>query len=608
MGTRKDITKKTRYGIYEVSKYIDSSVESELGIQIPFDVTLVDPKTGAENASIAFDNPNVNWEPGLTDGPTSARFAVVDYDGDVEVLHPMARWDSDNDVFIDASGNELNKDNTDNPQFRQVNVWAILQRALAYYEEGWGLGRRIPFGFEGNRLIVVPHAGYGKNAFYDRESKSLQFYYFDDGDKRVYTCQSPDIIIHEFGHAILDGIRPHYINSVHPETGAFHEFIGDLSAILMTLRNNKFRRWLAKNTDGRMKRAKVLSSLAQEFGNAVTGKPYLRSAQNKLKMTDISDMDGPHTISQVLTGAMFDILMEIANHYIDVRKQTANKAFYNAIEKIRRLAIQPLDLLPPVDATFKDYALAVLRMQSISNPRDPNMYFDLILNCFVRRKIISRKEANRLKEPKHLYNRLNLEVHHDVDSISRSRATAYRFLDDNRKVLLIPPSQDIVISDLYDSNKYASQGKRLPRQVILEYVWYEEIVLEGRDFGQYENEITKLPCGGTIVFSETGNIITWSRKAGVLIGGEEGANKNEKLEYAQGMARKEKFLSILKQKIKRNQVGSIIGGGKGLLGALVPAIIANKEKDVLNFRLSPHLSLSEDENKQKKMKRWEVSS
>ena len=65
-------------------------------------------------------------------------------------------------------------------------------------------------GFEGNRLIVVPHAGYGQNAFYDRRSKSLQFYYFDRGTDRTFTCLSTDIVNHEFGHAVLDGIRPHY--------------------------------------------------------------------------------------------------------------------------------------------------------------------------------------------------------------------------------------------------------------------------------------------------------------------------------------------------------------------------------------------------------------
>ena len=84
-------------------------------------------------------------------------------------------------------------------------------------------------------LLLYSIAGYGQNAFYDRASKSLQFYYFDKEGKRVYTCLSTDIINHEFGHAVLDGIRPHYHESSLIETGAFHEFVGDLTAILLIL-------------------------------------------------------------------------------------------------------------------------------------------------------------------------------------------------------------------------------------------------------------------------------------------------------------------------------------------------------------------------------------
>ncbi len=244
-------------------------------------------------------------------------------------------------------------------------MWAVLQRALTFFEEGSGLGRCIPFGFEGNRLIVLPHAGYGKNAYYDRKSKSLQFYYFDQDDERVYTCLSTDIINHEFGHAVLDGIRPYYFESSLVQTGAFHEFIGDLTAILIILRNNNFRGKIAADTKGDISAASHLTSIAEEFGNAVNGKPYLRTALNKLTMTDIGDSDGPHHVSQVLTGAMFDIIKELTRHYIAKRKHSPKESFNFAVKRMQCTAIQPLDLLPPVDVTFRDYALAVLRAEEL---------------------------------------------------------------------------------------------------------------------------------------------------------------------------------------------------------------------------------------------------
>ena len=92
-------------------------------------------------------------------------------------------------------------------------------------------------------MIVVPHAGYMANAFYDRSSKSIQFYYFGSEDSRVYTCLSHDIIAHETGHAILDGLRPGFIEDSSLQTTAFHEFVADLTAIITSLLNSDLR-WL----------------------------------------------------------------------------------------------------------------------------------------------------------------------------------------------------------------------------------------------------------------------------------------------------------------------------------------------------------------------------
>jgi len=401
MVVRRNTTKKTRESLYAASRYLSKEVERELGVMIPFDVYSQDPKVAKDDEEFAFENDfYVRWEPGLTDGPTSSRFAVVDFNGDTGHLAPKAVWSSDDEAFADPHDYILDRANVEPLQFHQVNVWALLQRALEFFEAGTGLGRRIPFGFEGNRLIVVPHAGYGQNAFYDRTSKSLQFYYFDDDDERIYTCLSADIVNHEFGHAVLDGVRPYFMESVGVETGAFHEFIGDLSAILILLRNNDFRRKLAKTTGGDLGAADHLKHIAQQFGEAISNVPYLRTAANDMKMSDIKPEHGPHRVSEILTGTMFDILKDLSDHYlkreneryrqrvreIDSRTDlteaarekekkkrlpSAKTAFWNAIQRMQCMAIQPLDLLPPVDVTFRDYALAVLRADSLANPMDP---------------------------------------------------------------------------------------------------------------------------------------------------------------------------------------------------------------------------------------------
>ena len=160
---------------------------------------------------------------------------------------------------------------------------------LEFYEHPQALGRAVPWGFDGNRLIVVPHAGYGENAFYDQHSKSLQFYYFGDIDRPGYTCLSHDIIAHETGHAVLDGIRPLYNESCSVQTAAFHEFIGDLTAILLALFNNDIRHQLQGLTMGDLSEVDLVADLARQFGEAVEGRRYLRSATNLLTMHEWRD-------------------------------------------------------------------------------------------------------------------------------------------------------------------------------------------------------------------------------------------------------------------------------------------------------------------------------
>ena len=76
-----------RAALYAARRFIGSSLERTLKIRIPFDVYFQDPLVAAENPKLAFDEDCfVPWEPGLGDGPTSARFAVVDYDGHTETL------------------------------------------------------------------------------------------------------------------------------------------------------------------------------------------------------------------------------------------------------------------------------------------------------------------------------------------------------------------------------------------------------------------------------------------------------------------------------------------------------------------------------------------
>ncbi len=606
-----------RVSLYGQARYLPKDFKRKCGLLLPFSTYFQDPFVAKTDPKKAIDEDVfVAWEPGLTDGPTSSRFAIVDYNADTGTLEPPAVWSEDEQAFL-GSGKRLDKDAADTFQFHQVSLWALLQQALAFFEDGPALGRSIPWAFEGNRLIVVPHAGYGENAFYDRASKSLQFYYFGSEEATVYTCLSVDIVNHEFAHAVLDGIRPLYNESSNPHTGAFHEFMGDLSAVLLTLQNRTLRHQLAVSSLGKFADATTLSSLAEEFGKAVSGRPYLRTARNDFTMTDMANETEPHRLSQVLTGAMFDVLIAIGENYQkdagEGARHTPVAAFWYAADRMQRMAIQPLDLLPPAEVTFRDYALAVCRSQRLADPIDPEDYYGMLIKVFRTRGILSEEDEKELREPRYLNERLSLSVYHNIDGISRSRAAAYRFLDDNREDLLIPASRDFFVADLYDARKRGRQNLPLPRQIVLEYAWREEILLDGARFGPFAGRRTTMLCGGTVVFNDDGNVLSWMMKPGSMPFGGKRARGGKTAELwtdavNEGTARRAAMLDNIAAQVAAGRVGAVVGSAKGLMGTMLPPMTVEDDGDMVRFQLSPHLHLSEDKDLEYTGERqWQIS-
>ena len=600
-----DLPLEMRTGLYAAARFIDRDAQERLGLSIPMEVYFQDPLIAESDPELGLDNNFlVAWEPRLADGPTSARFAVVDYNSDTETLTPPARWRQDLRAFVGPGNEPLDQKHAGLPQFHQVNAWAIVQRVLEFYESGFGLGRRIPWAFEGNRLIIVPHAGYGENAYYDRESKSLQFYYSERDGRRMDTCLSTDIVSHEFGHAVLDGIRPHFIEAVSPETAAFHEFVGDLTAILVALRNNEFRRRLALRTNGRMSAATAISSIAEEFGEHVEGRPYLRSARSELTMKDVTGEQRPHRLSQVLTGAMFDVILALSEHYAE-GGQDPPDAFWYTIQRMQTMAIQALDLLPPVDVTFRDYALAVLRAEEVANPSDPSGYREMMLQVFTRRGILTKDEAKELVAPHYIFERLDLDVFHDVDILASSPAEAYRFLDDNRRKLHIPWNVDVRVAGIFTAQKLTRQGRRLPKQVLLQYLWREDVPLEGAQFGRLSGQAAALPCGGTLALDQNGNVLAWTRKPGTL---SEASGKSAEQEAEAGRLRRQSFLTAVERRVKTGRIGDIPGGAAGILGRRMAPLSVRTVNGGLRFELSPHLGIHDDSDELMGDRQWQISS
>jgi hypothetical protein len=590
MGKQWNLTEFTN--LHRARHSLSKDNKQTLGLLMPVDVYVQDPYVAESKEEVALNTILIECELGLMAGPTSARIAVVDFDADTNKLEDPVQWDrKSRRFFFKRNGKKtwVTREHHRLPQFHQVNVWAIIQSVLDMYEATWVLGRSAPWAFEGNRLIVVPHAGYLANAFYDRRSKSLQFYYFGPEDQRVYTCLSHDIIAHETGHAILDGLRPLYFENTSLQTAAFHEFVADLTAIMVSLLNNELRWEVARVSQGDLTQDTIIAALAEEFGHYATGRPHLRSATNTKTMDEVRGTTSPYPWSEVMTGAMWDILSGMFAKYRAKPKKSTGKppsdkeALLWAVNRFRRVAFQPLDFLPPADVQFSDYARAVLRADELVDRVDEDDYRGLMRDVFDKRGIDYAEDEDQTE-------RLYFYAY-DIDRVSRSRTDAYHFLHENRRQLCIPADQDVSVVNLYRTDKTVMGGGRLPREIVLQYAWREDVSLKRTKFGRMKGETLSMICGGTLIFDERGNVLHWVRKPG---SGAQRISAGRRRRYCvaereKGQQRRKQFLEYVASSVGGGLVGLADRARPEEIDARPPMVAHRAEDGTLRLQTTPHL-------------------
>jgi len=148
-------------------------------------------------------------------------------------------------------------------EFRYWTAAEALRRAADF----WGaLVPGIPWEV-GAILPVDLDFGVDLNAFYDREG--LKFFHGSGAGRTVFSGESPDIVCHELGHALLDSFKPQLFDAASIEVAAFHESFGDMSAILSALQLSSVREGVLAETGGVLRRSSRLSRLAEQLGWAI---------------------------------------------------------------------------------------------------------------------------------------------------------------------------------------------------------------------------------------------------------------------------------------------------------------------------------------------------
>ena len=422
------------------------------------------------------------------DGPASRRVAVVDFDPATGApLPPPARFEPINPA-VPTRGRFAYDGDPTSASTLAVNAFGTVFQTIRMFEGLHALGRSVRWAFGSEQLLVVPRAGEWANAFYDRSSRSLQFFWFPAAaGTTVYTALSRDIVAHECGHALLDAVVPSLYDSATPQSIAIHEAIADLVAVLMALDSRSLRTAVLERSHNTLAGANAFNGIAEEFGMARPGpegvaRRALRDLHNQSTLTDLAGAR-PHTLSTLLSAVFYETLSSIftAVHEEEIAKGSAsaaaaaNKALGRAHIIFRRLLLRGIDYLPPGELSFADVGRATLaadRAVLSDNYLDEaqTKQRQAFATRFADRQCITSVEDLDGTRPEEL-----AVPAEQIAQLHDSDWAAYDYITRHRHVLGIPPEATFTVLPRIDATKATGSEKDgvvpTQRELILKVAW-----------------------------------------------------------------------------------------------------------------------------------------
>lgn len=179
-------------------------------------------------------------------------------------------------------------------------------------------------------------------------------------------------------------------------------------------------------------------------------------------------------------------------------------AFRLARTALQRMVVRALDYLPPADATFDEFALAMLRADRFANPADGIGYRPAVAAALAEAGIVApaadaaggwaEDAAPAWPARPRTWPRL-------------TTAEAYAFLDANRGRLALAPQaryRDFVVRDVLVTSR--PPDHELIDEVILVYDYPVDVELDRRRFGSLGGYWLPIWGGGTLVFDTEGRL------------------------------------------------------------------------------------------------------
>jgi hypothetical protein len=293
------------------------------------------------------------------------------------------------------------------PGTAQFRYWTAAE-ALRRGADFWAA--RVPLtNWEvGQTLNVILDEGPDLNAFYDR--KALNFFHGPSPGGTVYSGESPDVVCHEMGHAILDSFKPQLWGAASDETAAFHESFADISAILSALQLQSLRTAILTDTRGHFYTNSRLSRLAEQLGAAIRAQQpdavdpdCLRNAVNSFLYQDPNSLppsapasqlsSEAHSFSRVFTGAFYEALGSLLAVAASDPSHPTEQELLAGANDLAGILVTAIKQAPVVANWYAQVAGGMVQVAGAVNKAYPAV----LKGVFVRRSILSLQSATSVQ-------------------------------------------------------------------------------------------------------------------------------------------------------------------------------------------------------------------
>jgi hypothetical protein len=192
------------------------------------------------------------------------------------------------------------------PEFRQAHLYGTIRFVMEVWEGYLGGTIRWHFAQNFDRLevLIYPPLDNARVGYGYMEAGSHQN---DDGSIADYALNF-DVIAHEIGHLIIYALIGVPIGAAQQEDySGFQESAADAAALIAALHFESNLDQLLADTHGNLYAMNELNRFAE-----LSTSDQIRVARNDKKMSDFAlGWSDEHDLSEPLTGAIFDILVDI---------------------------------------------------------------------------------------------------------------------------------------------------------------------------------------------------------------------------------------------------------------------------------------------------------